>query len=87
MVLLQHHRILPAARSCSVVGSYLAVDRIGSSDIKDKSQLMESRKAVERQMERFKVKCHMPRHLLTYLPHDCVFPSLSVPVCRFARKR
>ncbi|KAL0027322.1 hypothetical protein WJX79_000170 [Trebouxia sp. C0005] len=28
---------------------------IGSSDIKDKSQLMEARKSVERQMERFKV--------------------------------
>ena len=30
-------------------------NRIGSSDIKDKSQLMEARKSVERQMERFKV--------------------------------
>ena len=29
--------------------------RIGSSDIKDKSQLMEARKSVEREMERFKV--------------------------------
>lgn len=29
--------------------------RISSSDIKDKSQLMEARKSVERQMERFKV--------------------------------
>lgn len=32
--------------------------RISSSDIKDKSQLMEARKSVERQMERFKVPCH-----------------------------
>lgn len=77
MVLSQHHCVLPAARSCSVVDSYLAVDRIGSSDIKDKSQLMESRKAVERQMERFKVNCHMLRHLLVYLPYDCVSSSLS----------
>lgn len=29
--------------------------RLGGSDIKDKSQLLEARKAVERQMERFKV--------------------------------
>ena len=29
--------------------------RISNSDIKDKSQLLEARKAVERQMERFKV--------------------------------
>ena len=38
-----------------------ANNRIGSSDIKDKSQLMEARKSVERQMERFKVmvKCVM----------------------------
>lgn len=30
--------------------------RISSSDIKDKSQLTEARKSVERQMERFKVQ-------------------------------
>ena len=56
--------------------SCLAIDRIGSSDIKDKSQLMESRKAVERQMERFKVNCYLTRHLLTFLPCDCVSSSL-----------
>lgn len=50
---------------CSVVldraNVSCANNRIGSSDIKDKSQLMEARKSVERQMERFKVmvKCIM----------------------------
>lgn len=33
----------------------MLVCRLGGSDIKDKSALLEARKAVERQMERFKV--------------------------------
>ena len=48
-----------AALTCLQVGPepkcLLAALRISGSDIKDKAQLLEARKAVERQMERFKV--------------------------------
>ena len=37
------------------LGSLVLSCRLGGSDIKDKCSLLEARKAVERQMERFKV--------------------------------
>ena len=42
----------PLAITCT---NYCAQNRISSSDVKDKTQLLDARKAVERQMERFKV--------------------------------
>ena len=56
----------------------LVVSRIGSSDIKDKSQLMESRKAVERQMERFKVNYNMIRQPLMICFYASMFPTLWI---------
>lgn len=77
MVPLSHYCIFAC---CALLAQQwtqiLVVSRIGSSDIKDKSQLMESRKAVERQMERFKVNCNMTWQPLIICSYAGLFPSL-----------
>lgn len=82
------------ANSMHVMLMTLTSRRISSSDIKDKSQLTEARKSVERQMERFKVqtvKLHSFQSKIGYniqcgrLCVDLVQESI-VPY-RFARRR